>query len=342
MSYRVGIFGATGAVGQELLRLVLERAFPANSIRLFASARSAGKTTTAGGKTWTIEEATAEAFGELDLALVSVSGSFSQAMGAEAVKRGCVMVDNSSAFRMDPGVPLVVPEINAEALKEHRGLIANPNCSTAIALMGLYPLHKAFGLQRFFAATYQAVSGSGVEGMRELEDQTRAWVNGTESLPSTYPHPILFNVIPHVDVFQPDGYTKEELKMRNESRKIMGLGDLAVSTTCVRVPVMRTHSIAINAEFSKPVDVETARAAIKNFPGVDLIDDPAANAYPLPAYLAGKDNCAVGRLRQDLAFENGLALWVAGDQILKGAALNAVQIAEALHAQDLVRVPEGA
>lgn len=342
MSYRVGIFGATGAVGQELLRLVLERNFPANSIRLFASARSAGKTVTAADQTWTIEEATADSFADLDLALVSISGAFSQAMGHEAVKRGCVMIDNSSAFRMDPGVPLVVPEINAAALSDHKGLIANPNCSTAIALMGLYPLHLTFGLKRFFAATYQAVSGSGIEGMRELEDQLRAWAGGTVSEPSTYPHPIAFNVIPHVDVFLEDGYTKEELKMRNESRKIMALGDLAVSTTCVRVPVMRTHSIAINAEFNKPVDVERAREAIRNFPGVALVDDPRANLYPMPVYLAGKDDCAVGRIRQDLAFENGLSLWVAGDQILKGAALNAVQIAESLHTQNLMRVPTSA
>lgn len=339
MSYRVGIFGATGAVGQELLRLVIERSFPASSIRLFASARSAGKTITEGGKDWTIEEATVEAFSEVDLALVSVSGSFSTEMAPEAVKRGCVVIDNSSAFRMDPTVPLVVPEINAAALREHRGLIANPNCSTAVALMALYPLHQAFGLKRFFASTYQAVSGSGVEGMRELEDQLRAWANGGESAPSTYPHPIAFNVLPHVDVFLEDGYTKEELKMRNESRKIMSLGDLAVSTTCVRVPVMRAHSVSINAEFERPVDVATARAAIEAFPGVDLDDDPANKRYPMPLELAGKDNCAVGRLRVDHAFANGLALWVTGDQILKGAALNAVQIAEALHAENLVRVP---
>jgi aspartate-semialdehyde dehydrogenase len=339
MSYRVGIFGATGAVGQELLRLVLEREFPARSIRLFASARSAGKTLTEGGKTWTIEEATAEAFGELDLALVSVSGAFSTEMGPEAVRRGCVMIDNSSAFRMDPEVPLVVPEINAEALRTHRGLIANPNCSTAIALMGLYPLHLAFGLKRFFAATYQAVSGSGVEGMRELEDQLRAWADGETSPPSTYPHPIAFNVLPHVDAFLENGYTKEEMKMRNESRKITGLADLAVSTTCVRVPVMRAHSVAVNAEFERPVELEAARAAIEAFPGVRLVDDPARNRYPLPRELAGQNDCAVGRLRRDDALENGLSLWVCGDQILKGAALNAVQIAESLHAADLVRVP---
>ncbi|MFW6354275.1 MAG: aspartate-semialdehyde dehydrogenase [Verrucomicrobiota bacterium] len=342
MSYRVGIFGATGAVGQELLRLCLQRAFPAKSLRLFASARSAGKTVEQDGQAFTIEEATAEAFGELDLALVSVSGSFSQAMAPEAVKRGCVVVDNSSAFRMDPAVPLVVPEVNPHALREHRGLIANPNCSTAVSLMGLYPLHRAFGLKRFFAATYQAVSGSGVEGMRELEDQLRAWAQGETSAPSTYPHPIAFNLFPHVDVFQPDGYTKEEHKMANESRKIMALGDLAVSTTCVRVPVMRAHSVAINAELERPVDLAEARRAIEAFPGVQLIDEPEARRYPMPLALAGQDDCAVGRLRRDTAFENGLSFFVVGDQILKGAALNAVQIAEALHHEGLLSVPTNA
>ena len=337
MSYRVGIFGATGAVGQELLRLLLDRSFPAESIRLFASARSAGKTATQGSAEFPIEEATAEAFRELDIALVSVSGSFSEAMGPAARAAGCVMIDNSSAFRMDPTVPLVVPEINAHALRDHQGIIANPNCSTAITLMGLYPLHRVFTLKRFFAATYQAVSGSGVEGMRELEAQTRAWAAGEVSEPSTYPHPIAFNLFPHVDIFYPDGYTKEELKMANESRKIMSLGELRVSTTCVRVPVMRAHSIAVQAEFEKPVDLATAREAIEAFPGVQLIDDPARNRYPMPLEMAGTDDCAVGRLRRDHAFDNGLSFFVSGDQILKGAALNAVQIAEALHAEKLVK-----
>lgn len=338
MAYRVGIFGATGAVGQELLRLLLERSFPADSIRLFASGRSAGKTTTCGEKTFTIEEATADAFAELDLALFSVSGGFSQEMAPLAVKAGCVVVDNSSAFRMDPSTPLVVPEINPHALAEHQGIIANPNCSTAIALMGLYPLHKAFNVRRFTAATYQAVSGSGVKGMQELETQLKAWAAGEPMEKSTYPHQIAFNLLPHVDVFYEDGYTKEEHKMANESRKIMSHGELAVSTTCVRVPVMRAHSVAINAEFWSPVDLEEARAAIEAFPGVQLIDDPASKTYPMPWFQSGQNDCAVGRLRRDTAFENGLAFWVVGDQILKGAALNAVQIAEALHGQDLVRV----
>ena len=338
MSYRIGIFGATGAVGQELLQLLVNRSFPAESIRLFASARSAGKTASVGDKTWTIEEANAGAFSELDLALFSVSGGFSKEMGPKAVEAGCVVVDNSSAFRMDPEVPLDVPEVNLDALDAHKGIIANPNCSTAITLMGLYPLHQVFGVKRFFASTYQAVSGSGVAGMQELEKQTRAWAADETSAPETYPHPIAFNVLPHVDVFYPDGYTKEEHKMTDESRKIMGTPDLRVSTTCVRVPVMRAHSVAISAEFEKAVDLDAARAAIEAFPGVQLIDNPDENSYPLPLNQAGLNDCAVGRLREDLAFDNGLCFWVVGDQILKGAALNAVQIAEALHAKGLVRV----
>lgn len=338
MSYRIGIFGATGAVGQELLQLLVNRSFPAESIRLFASARSAGKTVSVNDKTWAIEEAQAGAFAELDLALFSVSGGFSQEMGPKAVEAGCVVVDNSSAFRMDPEVPLVVPEVNLDALDQHKGIIANPNCSTAITLMGLYPLHELFGVKRFFASTYQAVSGSGVAGMQELEKQTRAWAAGETSPAETYPHQIAFNVLPHVDVFYPDGYTKEEHKMTNESRKIMGTPDLRVSTTCVRVPVMRAHSVAISAEFDKPVDVAAARAAIETFPGVQLIDNPDENGYPLPLNQAGQNDCAVGRLREDLAFDNGLSFWVVGDQILKGAALNAVQIAEALHEKGLVHI----
>ena len=338
MAYRVGIFGATGAVGQELLRLLHERHFAADSIRLFASARSAGKTVELGDVRYTIEEAVAEAFDELDVALFSVSGGFSTEMAPEAVRRGCVVVDNSSAFRMDPKVPLVVPEINAHALEEHQGIVANPNCSTAIALMGLYPLHRTFNLRRFTAATYQAVSGSGVKGMQELENQVRAWSAGEPLKVSAYPHQIAFNVIPQVDVFYPDGYTKEEHKMANESRKIMGHGELAVSTTCVRVPVLRAHSVAINAEFWSPVDLEQAREAIRAFPGVDLIDEPEKQRYPMPFGIAGTDNCAVGRLRRDTAFENGLAFWVTGDQLLKGAALNAVQIAEGLHERGLIRI----
>lgn len=330
MAYTVGIVGATGAVGQELLRLLFERQFPLKELKLLASARSAGKTMTYADKTFTIQEATPEAFDDIDIALFSAGGSISEALAPEAVKRGCVVVDNSSAFRMDPKVPLIIPEINGAAVKEHQGIIANPNCSTAITLMGLYPLHQEFGVKRFVACTYQAVSGSGVEGMEELEKQLKAWANGETAEPEFYAHPIAFNLFPHVDQFFDDGYSKEEYKMLNESRKIMGLGSLAATTTCVRVPVMRAHAIAVHAEFERPVDLAKAREAIANFPGSELCDDPNNNVYPTPLQYSGKIKCGVGRLRVDCALDNGLAFFVAGDQLLKGAALNAVQIAELL------------
>ncbi len=330
MAYRIGIVGATGAVGQELINLLEVRQFPVSELKLLASARSAGKTMDWQGKPLTIVEAKPEAFEGLDLVFFSAGAGISRTLAPAAAERGCLVVDNSSAFRTDPNIPLVVPEINADVLKGCKGIIANPNCSTAIALMGLFPLHRAFGLKRFFASTYQAVSGSGVQGMVELENQLRAWANKeTAPAPSTYPHPIAFNLIPHVDVFQDDGYTKEEHKMLNESRKIMNLPELRVSTTCVRVPVMRAHSISIQAEFEKPLDLKVARAVIEAAHGVELCDDTANNRYPMPLFYTGKNNCAVGRLRIDSALDNGLSLFVVGDQILKGAALNAIQIAEA-------------
>lgn len=328
MAVSVGIVGATGAVGQELIRLLHEREFPFSSLKLLASGRSAGKEIRYEDKTFIVEEATPEAFDDLDIALFSAGATITKTLAPEAAKRGCTVVDNSSAFRMDEDVPLVVPEINAEAVKGHKGIIANPNCSTAITLMGLQPLHEAFGVKRFVACTYQAVSGSGVAGMRELENQLKAWSEGTVSEPENYAHPIAFNLFPHVDVFFDDGYTKEEHKMLNESRKIMGMPGLAASTTCVRVPVMRAHAIAVHAEFERPVDVESARKAVEAFPGAELCDDPANNVYPTPLQFSGKDKCGVGRIRVDSALDNGLAFFVVGDQLLKGAALNAVQIAE--------------
>jgi len=338
MAYKVGILGATGAVGQELIRLLHERNFPLSELRLLASARSAGKTQSYEDATWTIEEAKPESFDGLDLCIFSAGGSQSQAFAQEAVKRGCVVVDNSSAFRMDAGVPLVIPEINADALDTHQGIIANPNCSTAVALMGLFPLHRAFGLKAFIASTYQAVSGSGAGGIVELDQQIRAWVHGGAMDKSVYPHQIAFNLLPHVDRFLEDGYTKEEMKMNNEGRKIMGLENLRVTCTCVRVPVFRAHSVSISAEFEKPVDVAAAREAIASFEGAELVDDPENAKYPMPLDYSEVVPCGVGRIRKDHVFENGLALWVTGDQLWKGAALNAVQIAEALHARDLVRV----
>ena len=252
----------------------------------------------------------------------------------EAVKSGCIVVDNSSAFRQDPDVPLVIPEINPEAVDNHKGILANPNCSTAISLMGLYPLHKAFGLKSFIASTYQAVSGSGAGGIIELEQQARAWVEGIpgESIRKVvYPHQIAFNLIPHVDEFLEDGYTKEEMKMLNEGRKIMGIDDLRVTCTCVRVPVFRAHCISLSADFEKPVSVESAREAVLSFAGAELVDIPEKAEYPMPLNYSEVIPCGVGRIRRDSVFENGLALWVTGDQLWKGAALNAIQIVELLH-----------
>ncbi|MGJ8652996.1 MAG: aspartate-semialdehyde dehydrogenase [Opitutaceae bacterium] len=331
MAYKVGILGATGAVGQEIIRLLHEREFPFSELKLLASARSAGKTQSYGDSTWTIEEATNDSFDDLDICIFSAGGDQSIKFAHEAAKRGCIVVDNSSAFRMDPDVPLVVPEINPEAVDNHKGILANPNCSTAITLMGLYPLHKAFGLKSFIASTYQAVSGSGAWGIVELEQQARAWANGDEMKKDVYPHQIAFNLIPHVDKFLEDGYTKEEMKMLNEGRKIMSLDSLRVTCTCVRVPVFRAHSISISAEFEKPVTVEAARAAIKAFEGSELVDNPEKAEYPMPLDYSERVPCGVGRIRKDCVFENGLALWVTGDQLWKGAALNAIQIAEVLH-----------
>ena len=333
MAYKLGILGATGAVGQELIRLLHERAFPYSELRLLASARSAGKTQTYEDKTWTIQEATPDAFEGLDICIFSAGASQSKLFADEAVKRGCIVVDNSSAFRMEEDVPLVVPEINPDATFEHKGIIANPNCSTIITLMGLYPLHKAFGLKSIIASTYQAVSGSGAGGIIELEKQMKALVEGGEVEKEVYPHQIAFNLIPHVDKFLHDGYTKEEMKMFNEGRKIMSLPDLKVTCTCVRVPVYRAHSISVSASFENPVSVQSAREAVASFDGVELVDNGANAEYPMPLDYSEVVNCGVGRIRKDAVFDNGLALWVTGDQVWKGAALNAIQIAELMHAR---------
>lgn len=332
--YRVGIVGATGAVGQELLDLLVSRNFPMESLRLLASSRSAGKKIQHAGKTYVVEETTPECFDTLDIAIFSAGGTPSKVFAPEAAKRGCVVIDNSSAFRMEPDVPLIVPEVNPHAIKNHKNIIANPNCTTAISLMALCPLHREFGLKRFFAATYQAVSGTGVAAMRELENQVRQYANGEPITHEVYPYQIAFNVIPHVDVFLENGYTKEELKMLNESRKILEAPHIMNSTTCVRVPVMRAHSVAINAEFEKPVSVERAREVIAAFPGAELCDDVEDKKYPMPLFYQRKQKCGVGRIRKDLVFDNGLSFWVAGDQLWKGAALNAVQIAELLASED--------
>jgi aspartate-semialdehyde dehydrogenase len=326
----VAVVGATGAVGVEMLQVLERRNFPVGKLTLLASSRSAGKTMTFRGETHTVQELTKDSFAGIDIALFSAGGGTSKDFAPIAAKAGCVVVDNSSAFRMDPTVPLVVPEINPADAKNHQGIIANPNCTTIVTLMALYPLHQAFGVKRVFASSYQAVSGSGAKGIEELTRQSEQIVKGEEVTLSTYPHQIAFNVLPQVDSFMDTGYTKEEMKMENEGRKIMHHPAFKASVTCVRVPVYRAHSIAVSAEFEKPVSVEAAREVLGKAPGLDVIDNGAENKYPLPLHQANVDNCAVGRIRVDCALDNGLCFWVSGDQVLKGAALNAVQIAELL------------
>jgi aspartate-semialdehyde dehydrogenase len=260
------------------------------------------------------------------MAFFAVDGATTKALAPDAVKAGCLVIDKSSAYRMDPTVPLVIPEINPEGLRSHHGIIANPNCSTAVTLMALWPLHRKFGLKRYFAATYQSVSGTGADAVDELEAQVQAHVRGGVMPRKVYPYQIAFNAIPQVDSFGSDGYTGEETKMMQESRRIMGLPNLKVSATCVRIPVVRAHSIAVNAEFERPVSVEAAKAAIAEFSGAELVDDPAKQAYPTPLDFSRKAKCGVGRIRLDSALDNGLALWVSGDNLWKGAALNALQV----------------
>ena len=326
----VAVVGATGAVGIEMIKTLEKRNFPVGKLTLLASARSVGKKLKFRGEEITVKELTKDSFAGIEIALFSAGGSISKEFAPVAAKAGCVVVDNSSAFRMDEAVPLVVPEINAADVKQHRGIIANPNCTTAITLMALYPLHQAFGVKRIFASSYQAVSGTGAKAIEELERQVKEIAAGKPVTKEVYPHQIAFNVLPHVDSFLPSGYTKEEMKMENEGRKIMHHPGFRASVTCVRVPVYRAHSVAVSAEFEKPVTVEAARAVLSRAPGLDLVDAPAKNEYPLPLYVTERYNCQVGRLRMDCALDNGLCFWVAGDQLLKGAALNAVQIAEEL------------
>lgn len=328
--YHIAIVGATGAVGAELLNVLERRNFPVERLVPLASSRSVGKPVSFRKSEIPTKELTPKAFENIDLAFFSAGGDISRRFAPIARDAGAVVIDNSSVFRMDPDVPLVIPEINGEDVRNHAGLIANPNCTTAVALMALYPLHQAFGVQRIFASSYQAVSGSGARAIGELRNQIEAAANKQAPVAEVYPHPIAFNVLPHVDSFLPNGYTKEEMKMQNEGRRIMHLPDFRASVTCVRVPVYRAHSVAVSAEFDRAVSVTEALEAFGKAPGVDLVDEPEEHRYPMPLFTANKDNCEVGRLRIDCAFENGLSFWVSGDQLLKGAALNAVQIAELL------------
>ncbi len=330
--YNVAVAGATGAVGIEMIKTLEQRDFPVKNLRLLASARSVGKKLTYKGTEIAVEELTEKSFKDIDIALFSAGGGISKQFRQAVVDSGAVMVDNSSAFRMDDDVPLVVPEVNPEDIQKHNGVIANPNCSTIIMLVAVAPLHRAKGLKRLVAATYQATSGAGAKGMAELDLQTRQILAKEDIDPQAFAHRIAFNLIPHIDVFNDNGYTKEELKMLFESRKMLHLPDLMVSCTCVRVPVMRAHSEALNLEFEHDITPAEAREILVNAPGVTVVDDPSNNVYPMPIDATNQDNILVGRIRQDISRNDkrGLDIFVAGDQVLKGAALNAVQIAELL------------
>jgi aspartate-semialdehyde dehydrogenase len=326
----VAVVGVTGAVGQTTLKILEERKFPVRALRAFASARSAGKTVTFKGEAIRVDAVGPDSFKGVELALFSAGSAQSRELAPLAVKAGAIVIDKSSAFRMDPEVPLVVPEINPHAVKGHRGILACPNCTTIVTVMPLKPLHDAGRLRRVVATSYQAVSGAGVNGVEELRSQTLAWARGEAMVPRFFQHQIAFNVIPHVDKFGDDGYTGEEMKLVNEVRKILELPDLPVSPTTVRVPVFTAHSVAVNAETERKVGRERAREAFAGFPGLKLWDEPAENRYPMPVLVEGQDDCYVGRVREDLSLPNGLNFWVVGDQLRKGAALNGIQIAELL------------
>lgn len=326
--YNVAIVGATGAVGTEMIRTLVERNFPAGKIRLLASARSVGKKLRVGGEDVPVEELTAGSFKGIEIALFSAGAARSKEFAPAAVKAGAVVVDNSSAFRMDPEVPLVVPEVNPEKIREHKGVIANPNCSTIIMVVPLWPLHRAARIVRIVVATYQAASGAGASAMAELKNQVREIEEGRAASVAVLPQQIAYNLFPHVDVFMPNGYTKEEMKMVHETRKIFGDDSIRVTATCVRVPVLRAHSEAVNIETERKLSAEEARHVLSKAPGVKVVDEPERKRYPMPLQASGQSDVLVGRIREDISQPNGLDIFIAGDQLLKGAALNAVQIAE--------------
>lgn len=325
----VAIVGATGAVGQEFLKILAERQFPVDELRLLATKRSAGKHITWQGRDLVVQETTHESFQGIDIALFA-GGSSSTEYARSAVDSGAVVIDNSSAFRLDPEVPLVVPEVNPEDVKWHKGIIANPNCSTIIMVVALKPIYDLAGIRRIVVSTYQAVSGAGREGIEELENQVKAWSQGTEITPSVFPYQIAFNLIPRIDVFQEGDYTKEEWKMVKETQKIFHAPNMAITATTVRVPVFRSHSESINVETERLVNVSEVRAALSKAAGVIVDDEPSQDRYPMPWFSSDQDEVYVGRLRQDFSIPQGFNMWVAGDQIRKGAATNAVQIAELL------------
>jgi aspartate-semialdehyde dehydrogenase len=337
-SFNVAVAGATGAVGEVMLQILAERNFPVKNIRLLASERSVGKRIAFRGEQVPVELLQKSAFKGIDIALFSAGASRSREFAPAAWESGAVVIDNSSAFRMEPDIPLVVPEINPHAIAQfrNRGIIANPNCTTIITIMPLKPLHDYGKLKRVVASSYQATSGAGAKAMAELVSQTKAFAKGEKMEVAAFKHQIAFNVIPHIDSFLDNGYTKEEMKMANEGRKIMEIPDLRVTCTTVRVPVLTAHSISVNAQFEKKITREKARELLAKFPGCQVMDDPGSNVYPMPLLCAGKDDCYIGRIREDDSAENALNFWVCGDQLRKGAALNAIQIGELLVKNQLV------
>jgi aspartate-semialdehyde dehydrogenase len=328
--YHVAVAGATGAVGQEMLRVLQNRRFPVRKLTLLASARSVGKRLQFGEESLEVQELRADSFKGVEIALFSAGGSRSKTFAPPAVAAGAVVVDNSSAYRMDPKVPLVVPEINPEAVKTHQGIIANPNCSTIAMVVPLYPLHKAFGVKRVHVATYQAASGAGAAAMEELREGTRASLEGRAFTPKVMPYPYAFNLFPHNSALDDDGYCEEEVKMVRETHKILGDSSLRVNATCVRVPVLRAHSETLNLEFSRDVSPQEAYRVLEKAPGVEIFEDWSKNRFATPLDASGRDPVLVGRIRRDKSQPNTLDLWLVSDQLLKGAALNAVQIAELL------------
>lgn len=332
MGCNLAIAGVTGAVGQEFLRVIEERDFPFDSCKMLASSRSAGKTIEFKGKQYVVEELTKKSFARVDIALFSAGASRSKEFAAAAVEAGAVVVDNSSAFRMDPTVPLVIPEINPQKIKDHKGIIANPNCSTIIGIVPVWPLHKANPVKRMVVSTYQAASGAGQSAMLELEHQAREILAGKKPTAKVFPYQIAFNVFSHDSAMQPNGYNQEEMKLVNETRKIFDCPGIAITCTCIRIPVFRAHCESINLEFTGPITPDEVRDLLSTAPGVSLLDDREHNRFPMPIDATGKDDVFVGRIRQDESIpENrGINLWVSGDQLRKGAALNAVQIAEKL------------
>jgi aspartate-semialdehyde dehydrogenase len=341
-SYRVAILGATGAVGTELLSLLEERRFPLAGLKLLASPRSAGQTLMFQGESLPVEAVGDRAFDNVDIVLASAGGSTSKAWAPQIVEAGAVMIDNSSAFRMHPTVPLVVPEVNPGAAAEHSGIIANPNCTTILMNVAVYPLHQVQPVQRIVAATYQSASGAGARAIEEVRLQSQAILDGKAPVPEVLPYPLAFNLFPHNSPMTENGYCEEEMKMVNETRKIFDEPGLRISATCVRVPVLRAHSEAINLEFAAPFSPEQARQILAQAPGVKLVEDWQANYFPMPIDATGRDEVLVGRIRQDISHANGLELWICGDQIRKGAALNAVQIAELLIEKNWLRPAERA